>query len=146
MRITGKEAGKQGDGRMKKIKVIKIMIFAILVAIYYTGLFHKNDISGDILSPVLTFVAFYYAFRGYFLDEKEKNSEFQDFVFQQDFSAGLSVIFYGGFQPFSCILIRRQICSLPMGIPSLICLSCVSYLYRDILKSGDGIRCSFFWI
>lgn len=101
MRITGKEAGKQGDGRMKKIKIIKIMIFAILVAIYYTGLFHKNDISGDILSPVLTFVAFYYAFRGYFLDEKEKKFRISGFCI----SAGL----FGWF-----------ICDLLWGISTLL--------------------------
>lgn len=57
------------------MKKKNLILFGLLCIVYFTGLLTTTNIVGDILSPVLTFISFYYTFKYLYL--KHKNSKYK---------------------------------------------------------------------
>lgn len=59
--------------RLVNVKKKNIILFSILYIVYFTGLLTETKELGDILSPILTFISFFYSFKYLYLKPKKSN-------------------------------------------------------------------------
>ncbi len=53
-------------------KVLTVVLIAILYLSYFGATVVKSNFFGNILSPIVTFIAAYYVFKGFYMEEKNK--------------------------------------------------------------------------